>query len=317
MAAFGIWLKSSLGGKVRNLPYFIIGMLAASLTGVLTVVAYVQFLGGAPEETPEKTSTSIQLPGSQTGLGPQQAPTSQQSVLEPETRQVDSVAQSLQYPVSEWNAVSFYSGFIDQILVDGEDRTSQQVIDVPRNSLITLTGWAGHPEFGMRTPTVVFTVCDTVIGVATVQDPRQDVAANVHINLARSGWRAVIAAEHLPHCEKMFLIAWAQAPLGYNIFPLHGGRILNFSESNPPSFKLISRYRPVRHSERSQPPLRTISVNADVLRIRRCPTTNCEVVGKFTSGQYNGFLIEDAGDWSLVQIDQEVGWVSNRYILMQ
>lgn len=299
---------------VRNFPYFLIGMLAASLTGILTIVAFMYFFGDAPE----KTSTSIQLPESQTTApAPQQPPPPQQAAVEPEIRQVDSVPASLQYAVSEWNAVSFYSGFVDRVLVDGEDRTSQQVIDVARNSLITLTGWAGHSEFGMRTPTVLFSVCDTVIGVTTVQDPRQDVADNVHINLTRSGWKATIAVEHLPQCEKPVLVAWAQAPLGYNIFPLHGGRVLNLTGGAPPDFQLNSRYRPARQNERSQPQMRTILVKANALRIRRCPTTECNIVGQFASGDYSGFVIERAGEWSLVQINQQVGWVSTKYLTIQ
>lgn len=302
---------------VRNFPYFLIGMLGASLTGILTIVVFMYFFGDAPKEEDAPASTSVTLPETQVAPKPEQQTLQQPVEPQPEIRTVDSVPTALQYPVSEWNAVSFYSGFIDKVLVDGEDRTSQQIIDVARDDVITLTGWAGHSEFGMRTPTVLFSVCETVVGVATVQDPRQDVADNVHVNLTRSGWRATIAVEHLPTCEKPILVAWAQAPLGYNIFPLHGGRVLNMTGGEPPAFKLKSRYRPARHSERSQPVMKTITVNANALRIRRCPTTDCDVVGQFSAGQYSGFVIEQAGDWSLVQIDSQVGWVSQNYLSIQ
>ncbi|MEC9266179.1 MAG: SH3 domain-containing protein [Pseudomonadota bacterium] len=310
---------------MRNFPYFLIGMFGASLTGVLTIVGFLYFFSDAPEETPEKASTSVQIPNAaqpqqaepSASAVPQQATVAQQASAPPQIRQVDSVPAALQYKISEWNAVSFYSGFIDRIVVDDEDRTAQQVIDLRRDSVITLTGWAGHSEFGMRTPTVLFSVCDTIVGVTTVQDPRPDVADNVHMNLTSAGWKATLAAEHLPQCENPVLVAWAQAPIGFNIFPLHGGRLLNMVGGEPPAFALTSRYRPPRHDERSLPTMKTIAVKANALRIRRCPTTDCAVVGQFTAGKYNGFVIERAGDWSLVQIDQQVGWVSESYLSIQ
>lgn len=302
---------------MRSFPYFLIGMIGASLTGILTIVLFMNFFGDPSKQPTEKSSTSVQLPEKQSTASIPPKVTPQPVPATPIIHQVDSVPPALQYAISEWNAVSFYSGFIDQVLIDGEDRSSQQIIDVTRSSLITLIGWAGHSEFGMRTPTVLFSVCEKVVGVATVQDPRQDVADNVHMNLTRAGWKATIAVEHLPQCEKPILVAWAQAPLGYNIFPLHGGRILNFTGGEAPAYKLTSRFRPPRHDDRSQPKMKTVVVTANALRIRRCPTTDCAVVGQITAGRHEGFLIEQAGDWSLVQIDQQVGWVSKNYLAIQ
>ncbi len=230
---------------------------------------------------------------------------------------VNSMDQQDQYPVSGWNAVAFFGGYVDTIGVDGQAVPAATPVRVTKNSILTLSGWAGHSEFGMKFPKILFTVCDTVIGMVNVTNQRPDVIANVHNNLDPAGWKADLATSHFPVCPEPVLLAWAMAPLGFNIFPLHGGRVIEFKESSQVNAVALANETAIgfiRPTDRMAPDMKTISVRASALRLRKCGGVDCPVLGTLKFGIYQGFVIESANSWSLIQIDGTVGWVATNYL---
>ncbi|HAT34235.1 MAG TPA: hypothetical protein DCS82_00845, partial [Rhodospirillaceae bacterium] len=229
---------------------------------------------------------------------------------------VNTVPSTQQYDIGEWNGIRQFAGWIDQMAVDGIRQPHNGPLQVRPDSIIKLSGWAGHPEFGMRVDNVLISVCKRIVGVAEVTKLRPDVAKKVHMNLLVSGWSATVAVSQMPDCAQRVFSVWALAPIGFNIFPLQGGRFLKprpdagtQTESKPSPVSISSAGVLPRRVDRENPKVVRFDIRTQRLRIRSCPNTKCKVVGKFSKGKHNGFIIDEAENWILVQSGKQVGWI--------
>ncbi len=229
---------------------------------------------------------------------------------------VHSIPVSNQYSVLDWNASQPFSGYVDTVYVDDVLSEPNQPISVTTDSVVRLNGWAGNAAFGVQFPWVLFSVCDLVVGSTPVLVQRPDVQENVHKNLEVTGWEATLAARHFPVCEDATLIAWGVAPIGFNIFPLYGGRVIDHvpGEETPPKYDFVSPDTILSPKDVPPPTEMSISVLASSLNVRRCASSDCPIVGAFKRGRYDGFLIDTNSEWSLVQAADTVGWVYNQFV---
>jgi len=262
----------------------------------------------------EPNSARGKTPGAQVALGQLKTGAPPRPVM-----RVNSVSPSKQYKIKQWNAVNFSAGVIDAITVDGVAQPHARSITINPDSVITLSGWAGHGQFGMRIEQVLISVCDRIVGIADVKEERADIAKAVHMNLTKAGWRATITAAHFPTCEQPSMFVWALAPIGYNIFPLRGGRLLNILPPEPlkknvtthPNANMnFQSAAPLSHPKTREAPAEVaFEISATVLRIRQCPDVKCRVVGKFKKGSHRGFILEVTSNWILMQSGKRAGWM--------
>ena len=96
---------------------------------------------------------------------------------------VDSYKAADQYDIQTWNLVAFPSGFVVSIRTESGIVATNISISLSNGDYLILSGWAGHPGFGMRFRDVLFSFCGKVIGRAAVIIARPDVATAVHRNL--------------------------------------------------------------------------------------------------------------------------------------
>ena len=170
----------------------------------------------------------------------------------------------------------------------------------------------------MRFRDVLFSLCGKVIGQTSVNGKRSDVADAVHRNLATSGWSAKLAADHMPRCEVQELQAWGVAPIGINVFPLAGKTTFTFADQASASRRRYQTPTPsLMPARNGKAEIKKVKIGASVLRLRKCGDPSCNVVGRITAGLYDGYVLETAGGWTLLQIGESAGWVSNRYIAIQ
>ena len=228
---------------------------------------------------------------------------------------VDSLSRDAQYDILNWNLVAYKSGSVDIVRTEVGAKPMDGVLVLNSGELIVLTGWAGHPKYGLRFRDVLFSLCGKVVGHASVHRARPDVAKAVHPNLGYSGWTAQLAADQLPRCEQQVLQAWGVAPIGRNIFPLNGNASVQFAGA-PHSdgnryFQQVEVLTPERNGAAV---LKKITVRASALRVRKCGGTGCDVVGSISAGAYEGYVLEMVAGWTLIQIGKTVGWVSSKFL---
>jgi len=232
--------------------------------------------------------------------------------------QVDSLSAEDQYDILKWNAVAYQSGNVDVVRTAKGLVSKEGGLEVPSGDIVILSGWAGHPAYGIRFRDVLFSICGKIVGRTTVRAPRPDVASAVHINLTQSGWSAKLAADHLPRCKEQMLQAWGVAPIGYNIFPLSGSTNLSFADADVAASDSYRTQAALLTPERNRKAIeRKVIVRASAIRLRKCGDTGCDIVGRILAGQHNGFVLETAGGWTLFQVGKSVGWASNKFITIQ
>lgn len=227
---------------------------------------------------------------------------------------------ALQYPLAGWNAIEYRVGHVDTAVIEpgGLNIAQAPEAPVPPESELVLSGWAGHPLYGVRMSHVLFAMCGSVVGAAPIGLERPDVAAAVHPNLGHSGWRARLATGALPRCGDGTLRVLALAPSGFNVFPLFETLSLTLA---PPAARPDGRpvdYEPleppVSPEIRDAPQPVEIIVTAETLRMRRCGSTDCDVVGRLDGGRLDAFVIDGTEDWLLVQAGPQVGWIARAFI---
>ncbi len=231
---------------------------------------------------------------------------------------VDSLNVEDQYDIQKWNLVAYRAGSIDLIRTASGAAPNDGRLALSKGEFLLLSGWAGHPTYGMRFRDVLISLCGKVVGRAVVQGVRPDVASAVHRNLVQSGWSAKLATDLLPRCEQQVLQVWGVAPIGYNIFPLTGKTALSFAGSAGPAIgKYRAQSQPLLPAQNGVAELKKITVRASVLRLRKCGDPSCDVVGHIVTGRHDGYVLESVEDWTLFQIGESVGWASNRYLSIQ
>lgn len=229
---------------------------------------------------------------------------------------VDSVPVRSQTGLKGWIQRKENAGYLDMALLE-----SGQAIRpgpaVPVKGLLEVSGWAGEPFLGMRMRQVVLVYCGRMVAAAPVEDARGDVADKVHPNLARAGWRVWIASSHLSReCWQGNLMAWAIGPVGTDLWPLAGQLNLSLAdESESGSENLVSPAGlPTPDNQPSAQPVR-MSIAAAALRLRRCGSASCGVVGSIVKGTYDTLVLEDSDSgWLLVQLAGQAGWLDRRYV---
>ena len=231
---------------------------------------------------------------------------------------VESYKAADQYDIQTWNLVAFPSGFVDSIRTESGIVAANGSISLSYGDYLILSGWAGHPGFGMRFRDVLFSFCGKVIGRAAVIIARPDVATAVHRNLERSGWTANFAADHLPRCEEQVLQAWDVAPIGINRFPLSGKTKISLTGlAEPVADTFLSLPGLLTPSQNGKAELKKITVSASALRLRKCADPSCDIVGHITAGQHDGYILEALDQWSLVQVGKAAGWASNGFLTIK
>jgi hypothetical protein len=323
---------SSLRNTLLTVGSVVLGAAIAAVVYLLLVhfnLISMEHAPSPPKPPPAETpKASVSLP-----MGPKSA---KDKAGAAEMVEVNSVPVGQQYPLTDWNVIVHYAGYIDRITVDGAEQAGDGALRLGADSVIELAGWAGHGEFGMRIERVLISVCQRIVAIAPVDAARPDVAKNVHMNLRNAGWHARLARAHLPVCDQPKLLVWALAPIGFNIYPLRGGRVLAMapgagpataqagsaagtgSVANPPvggAAKTFVSLAPLeRRSDRGVPKTVKLRIKSAALRIRRCPSTDCKSVGKFRRGVYDGYIVDQAENWILVQAGKHSGWIYLPYV---
>ena len=223
---------------------------------------------------------------------------------------VDSFASGA-YSLGDW-AINdaLYAGWIDTVTVEpgGSHQVSRD------DQMLLATGWAGEGTVGLRVPTVILTLCDTVVAATPVKNSRPDVAAKIHPNLGESGWQARLLVGHLPRCEGTYLEAWAIYPDGTVLLPL-GGRV---RVNLPPrdAAVVLSGFAgspPLRPDPTARP--KTVTVDADsTLILKRRPSADGPVVNRYSPGRYTAYRLDEREAWVLLAIDGQIGWVSREAV---
>ncbi len=231
---------------------------------------------------------------------------------------VDSLAAKDQYDILKWNLVGYRSGNVDIVRAENDEAPRDGSIKLAKGSYVTLSGWAGHPAFGMRFRDVLFSLCGKVVGRAAVQISRPDVAKAVHKNLLHSGWKAKLATDLLPQCEEQVLQVWGVAPIGFNIFPLTGKTTIVLTNSLASNrWEFFPESKILTPAQNGPAELKSIGITASSLRLRKCGDPACDIVGRIARGAHQGYVLETVDNWSLVQIGESVGWAYRKFLQVQ
>ena len=123
------------------------------------------------------------------------------------TPQTQAFPAQGQYPITKWRLLDKrLGGYIEHVFVNSRPMVSGGVISADADLLVF--GWAGDRS-GTRFPHVLLTMCDKVIGVASVHRDTPFVQRFVHKKLVQAGWVALIPAGVLPRCDNSRLGALA------------------------------------------------------------------------------------------------------------
>lgn len=253
----------------------------------------------APQSTNDRTSTP--------------APSADRAETEPSGPPIaaDSHGDEDVYPLGVWARADLPSGHLDRAVVDGKP-LDERKDPLAADSVIQLFGWTGIMDIGVRLPHVVLTACDTVFASAPVTQSRVDVAKNVHPNLEPSGWRAQILAAHIPQCDKPVIHAWGVTPLGPALLKLIGEAALPLPLPDPGDVSRPVEFSPLLTPADVAPvPFKSITITAGKVNVRRCASTDCEVLAQLDGGDYSVYILQ-AGDWSLLSFDAGTGWLASR-----
>ncbi|WP_119420537.1 hypothetical protein [Desertibaculum subflavum] len=223
-------------------------------------------------------------------------------------RMVDSSATT--YPLSNWQIapVPARGGAIERARILGRADATQQG-NLRQDDLLEITGWAGDPALGMRVGKVLLSACDQIFASAAVGRPRPDIAKSVHRNLTESGWVAEILLGHVPRCDNTVIRAWGVAP---------GRPLLLEMEAELP---LPAEPRPVAplpavtlRAPLAGPPAEPISPSTFLVLeraapLRSCGAADCATVATLAQGRNDGYLIERSGEWVLIAVGGNAGWI--------
>lgn len=226
---------------------------------------------------------------------------------------VDSIGPEGWYALSDWTLRPVPAGWVDAArIVEGPTDPGSA------NSILELTGWAGLADLGMRMHHVVLAACDKVFASVPVNGRRADVAKSAHPNLGQSGWVARIALGHVPECADRTVSAFGVASRSRQAWPLQQGAAIGTVRpavaEGPRPHAAAALLRPEGMGEVA---LVDIAVNAASLNMRRCADTTCKALQKVTKGSYPGVVVEEAGDWLLVQFEDKAGWMSKQHVAIR
>lgn len=242
-------------------------------------------------------------------------------VAAPPSVLVDSYAPDGFLDLNDWKQGKQLSGYFDSVSLNGvilANNASPTLTD--SNDILTLNGWAGEVNVGIRYPFVLASVCGVIVGHSAVTGERMDVAKTVHPNLTVSGWRMRIAAASLPTCEDSTIRVWGVAPGPTRlILPLNGRFSIKYDPvlSNASETALMRFAAPL--TLEMMPPVvsLTLKVTANTLNIRRCGAAKCAITGKIRKGVWPVVKMDESVDWLLIATPDRAGWVARKFVLVE
>ena len=227
---------------------------------------------------------------------------------------VDSVALADGYPLTDWTIKTAFGGYLDSTTFSGVQLDAEAIPLLRDSDIIVVSGWAGDAGLGMRISRVLISICGQVVAAVTADIPREDVAKAVHPNLTAPGWRATLLVGHLPRCENATLSAWAVAPFGRILFPLHGelplplGPLRGIDPGLPVTGGVL-----IKPADAAPPPRIFIEIKGAGIDLRSCADTSCPAVGTLPHGKHEGIRLDTGTDWTLVVVPGRAsGWVSDK-----
>ena len=234
---------------------------------------------------------------------------------------VDSYAPDAVLDIKEWKQGKQFSGYFDSVALNGVVLAKNALPTLSAtNDILTLSGWAGEINVGIRYPFVVASICRNIVAHAAVTGARSDVAKAVHPNLTVSGWRIQIAAASIPTCADSTIRVWGVAPGRTRlILPLNG----RFSVKAGSVLSDASKAAPLEYAVpltlEVMPPVAslTLKVTANTLNIRRCGDAKCAITGKFRKGAWPVVKMDESADWLLVATPERAGWVARKYVQVE
>lgn len=178
------------------------------------------------------------------------------------------------------------------------------------DGVLTLSGWAGDTNLGLRMSDVLLVACDRVIASVPVDMPRTDIARQ-HPNLPAAGWSARLALSDLVPCTEPAVTAYSTALFGAAAFPLEGD-VPPAEGAGALTADAVRLERPAgdfRTPRTAQAPVRDVEVGGSGVALRRCGKKNCEVVARLPAGRQRLLILDDQAGWYLVaQTSGAAGW---------
>lgn len=230
-------------------------------------------------------------------------------VIEADPLFVDSYPLASQVRLDTWGTLQLSIGHFD--VLTPESLPHPAGTD-GQTTVLVARGWTGETQMGMRLQDVFLSTCGMIVARANVAQDRPDVARIVHPNLLRSGWVARIYPGDLPSCENQAMSAWAIVPGNpARLARLNVTHEVPEMDFSPVGDLRISSQSDVTAETYPSPPPRKITVTARRANLRRCASTECDIVGQVDGGNYTSALIEDDGEWTLATIDKNYGWIFN------
>lgn len=266
-------------------------LLVAGMSAALAVVL-IQLV---PAERRPSTTAAAAPP---TGLELLAVPPPQPAEPPAIALAVDSRGADETYPVWLWTPASSETdvGMIE------ESRVADGVLQ--------LSGWAGDLSLGLRMADVLVVACDRVIATVPVSEPREDIAQR-HPNLTPAGWSARVGLADLAPCPSPAVSVYGVARFGSVLFPMAGdiGTIADAGHAPPEGIRLDRRETPLRTPERTDAPVRVVTLNGDGLALRRCGQKQCAVIGRLPAGRQRLVILDSQSGWQLVaSTGGEAGW---------
>jgi hypothetical protein len=173
------------------------------------------------------------------------------------------------------------------------------------DGVLTLSGWAGDINLGLRMSDVLLVACDRVIASVPVSEARRDIARK-HPNLPAAGWSARLALADLAPCDRPVVSAYATALFGSAAFPLTG-EIEPVGAAQAVALARPAAALPVPRS--GQAPVRDVDVGGNGVALRRCGKRDCAVVARLPAGRQRLLILDDQAGWYLVaQSSGTAGW---------
>ncbi|PWR24366.1 hypothetical protein [Zavarzinia aquatilis] len=212
---------------------------------------------------------------------------------------VDSRGGDETYPAWLWLPASADTtvGRIEEISVEGD--------------VLALSGWAGDMSLGLRMSDVLLVACDRVIATVPVTQPRDDIAAR-HPNLTTAGWSARLALADLGPCRRPDVSAYGVARFGNVLFPIDGlvPAPAGAGGSLSPGVGLTRPAGAMRSPERSDAPVRVVTLEDGGIVLRRCGRDQCAVIGRLPGGRQRLVILDSQSGWQLVASGGgSAGWV--------
>jgi hypothetical protein len=228
---------------------------------------------------------------------------------------VATFAPGQQQPLDSWLRTDASAGFFDtlSVMTDAGLSPIDEVTKLDGNARLMATGWAGDTQLGIQLSDVLLSQCGLIVARARVDGDRPDVAAAVHPNLERSGWKAILFAADLPQCNGAKLSAWAIVPASpavlMSLVGTHDAGVIDPAAAT--AYHLAAL--PLPDAADIKPlPASEIDVIGARVNLRRCGSTDCSRVGQVGKGRYRVQIAARRDGWTLLVFGDRGGWLFDK-----